>query len=110
MLNYSQLGAGRRLVAELLEEQPLPESHVWPYFLWPQFGPDGHPLLDFYRAVGLDQWVGKMTYRDTAKGSQVAYDSQKGVRIVENSYMIHAYRYAYSTFEAGIRDGRYVEK
>jgi hypothetical protein len=28
-------------------------GHAGPYFLWPLFGPAGHPLLDLYRHAGI---------------------------------------------------------
>jgi len=51
VLDAARIAAGRRIVAELLDgTQPEPG----PYFLWPRFGAGGHPLLDFYREVGVE--------------------------------------------------------
>jgi hypothetical protein len=48
-LTGAQIAAGRRIVADQLTEPPP----TGPHFLWPRFGAGGHPLLDFYREVGL---------------------------------------------------------
>src|SRR3984957_7315908 len=32
--------------------QPPPAGHAGPHFLWPRFGGDPHPLLDYYRDAG----------------------------------------------------------
>jgi hypothetical protein len=41
------------MVASLLAAEPPEPGHAGPYFLWPRFGPGGHPLLDLYRSAGL---------------------------------------------------------
>ncbi len=43
----------RETAAALLDREPPPAGHVGPYFLWPRFGPQGHPLLDLYRQAGI---------------------------------------------------------
>lgn len=53
VLDAAQLAAGRELVASLLAAEPPADDHVGPYFLWPRFGADGHPLLDFYAGAGI---------------------------------------------------------
>jgi hypothetical protein len=53
VLTDEQLATGRRIVATMLERKP-PEG-VGAHFLWPRFGDDGHPLLDFYREA-VDRW------------------------------------------------------
>ncbi|WP_328998780.1 phytanoyl-CoA dioxygenase family protein [Kribbella sp. NBC_00709] len=58
VLTDEQLATGRRIVATMLERKP-PEG-VGAHFLWPRFGADGHPLLDFYRAVGLAELAGQL--------------------------------------------------
>jgi hypothetical protein len=53
----------------------------------------------------LASWRGKLNYADIKTGSRVAYDQSRGTLIVQNSYMIHAYKYSYDTF---MNSGRYV--
>jgi Phytanoyl-CoA dioxygenase (PhyH) len=53
VLDQSAIEHGRSLVATMLEREPPPEGHVGVHFLWPGFGPAGHPLLDFYQATGV---------------------------------------------------------
>jgi hypothetical protein len=59
-LNDQQIAAGRELVAGLLEREPVPAGHVGPHFLWHHFGPQGHPLLDFYRDAGIGELAGQL--------------------------------------------------
>ena len=59
VLDAGQIAEGRGIVTALLEREPIPDGHVGSYFLWPQFGPAGHPLLDFYRSVGLGALAGQ---------------------------------------------------
>ena len=49
VLTEDQIAAGRGIVAAMLTESPP----AGPHFLWPRFTADGHPLLDFYREIGL---------------------------------------------------------
>jgi hypothetical protein len=49
VLSDAQIAAGRKIVAEMLADEPP----TGPHFRWPRFGPDGHPLLDFYRGTGI---------------------------------------------------------
>ena len=65
----------------------------------------GHnlPALGDY----LASWRGRLGFRDTRTGASVGYDQARGTLIVENSYMIHAYRYSYDTF---LNSGRYVRR
>jgi hypothetical protein len=60
VLTGEQLTSGRRTVAALLEDQPAPDGHTGIHFLWPQFGPDGHPLLDFYRQARIADLANQM--------------------------------------------------
>jgi hypothetical protein len=53
VLGPRQLSAARAMVASLLAAEPPEPGHAGPYFLWPLFGPAGHPLLDLYRSAGL---------------------------------------------------------
>ncbi|MGQ4400149.1 hypothetical protein ACN6K4_006721 [Streptomyces hayashii] len=53
VLSAEQIADGREMVAALLERQPHADDHVGPYFLWPRFAAEGHPLLDFYRETGV---------------------------------------------------------
>jgi hypothetical protein len=53
VLDAGQLGAARAMVASLLAAEPPEPGHAGPYFLWPRFGPAGHPLLDLYRSAGI---------------------------------------------------------
>jgi hypothetical protein len=48
-LTDAQIAAGRRIVAGRLTESPP----AGPLSQWPRFGAEGHPLLDFYRDIGL---------------------------------------------------------
>lgn len=52
VLAAEQIAAGRRIVADMLDEEPPAEDHAGPYFLWPRFAADPR-LRDFYRAIGL---------------------------------------------------------
>jgi len=49
VLTEDQIATGRGIVAGMLTESPP----AGPHFLWPHFTADGHPLLDFYREIGL---------------------------------------------------------
>lgn len=53
VLSSAQIARGRAVVETMLAAEPHEEGHVGPYFLWPRFGAEGHPLLDFYRDVGV---------------------------------------------------------
>lgn len=57
VLDDRQLEQGRAIARRILEREPPGPDHVGPYFLWPRFDaePAGavHPLLGFYRAIGL---------------------------------------------------------
>lgn len=60
VLTSGQLRTGQETVRALLERDPAPASHAGPHFLWPRFGPDGHPLLDFYRDTGIGELAGQL--------------------------------------------------
>jgi hypothetical protein len=64
VLDDAQLDAGRALVADLLAAEPPAAGHVGPYFLWPRFTGDGHLLLDFYRATGIEVLAGDLLRAD----------------------------------------------
>lgn len=66
VLSGEQIGAGRKVAAAMLAEQPYAEGHAGPHFLWPRFGSAGHPLLDFYREVGLAELAGQFLRSDLA--------------------------------------------
>jgi hypothetical protein len=66
VLSGEQIEAGRKVIAAMLAEQPFAEGHVGPYFLWPRFGSAGHPLLDFYREVGVAELAGQLLRSDLA--------------------------------------------
>lgn len=53
VLDAGQISKGREIVAAMLEREPVPDGHTGFHFLWPRFAPGGHPLLDFYRSIGL---------------------------------------------------------
>lgn len=55
VLSEAELAEGRHIVAAMLEKAPPAQGQVGPHFLWPRFGPEGHGLLDFYRAIGLEE-------------------------------------------------------
>jgi hypothetical protein len=46
-LTATEIATGRSIVAGMLTATPP----AGPYFLWPRFGTEGHPLLDFYRGT-----------------------------------------------------------
>ncbi|MER7249888.1 hypothetical protein [Kribbella sp. NPDC000426] len=62
-LSGAQLATGRRIVATMLEQE-RPEG-VGAHFLWPRFE-GGHPLLDFYRSIGLAELAGQLLRPDLA--------------------------------------------
>ena len=64
VLSAEQIADGRELVAALLERQPHADDHVGPYFLWPRFAAEGHPLLDFYRETGVGDLAGQLLRSD----------------------------------------------
>jgi Phytanoyl-CoA dioxygenase (PhyH) len=49
VLTGGQLIKAHEMVTALLKREPFPAGRTGPYFLWPRFGPQGHPLLDLYR-------------------------------------------------------------
>jgi len=53
VLSDAQLARGRALVDAILADDPPPPGHLGNLARWPRFGPDGHPLLDFYRDTGI---------------------------------------------------------
>jgi hypothetical protein len=53
ILGPGQLTAARAIAASLLAAEPPEPGHTGPYFLWPRFGPGGHPLLDLYGSAGI---------------------------------------------------------
>jgi hypothetical protein len=60
----------------------------------PGIGDDAAKLAEY-----LAGWEGKMTHADPDNPlTGVAYDHDKGVVVVENSYMIHAYQMSYESF------------
>jgi Phytanoyl-CoA dioxygenase (PhyH) len=60
VLTGEQLSRGHESIGTLLEQEPVPGDHVGPYFLWPRFGLEGHPLLDFYRWTGIGELAGQL--------------------------------------------------
>jgi len=61
VLTDEQVAVGRRTVAEMLEREP--PAAVGYHFLWPRF--DGsHPLLDLYRAAGIDELAPQLVRTD----------------------------------------------
>jgi len=56
VLTDDQIATGREIVAGLLTGPPP----AGPLFLWPRFGPGGHPLLEFYREIGLAELAGRL--------------------------------------------------
>jgi hypothetical protein len=52
-LEETQVTRGREIADAMLAAEPPGQHEVGPYFLWPRFGPGGHPLLDFYHQAGL---------------------------------------------------------
>lgn len=76
VLDARLIAEGREIVAALLEREPVPDGHVGSHFLWPQFGPGGHPLLGFYRSLSIGGLAGQLLRTDLAvddpKAGQVA--------------------------------------
>ncbi|WP_433160283.1 polymorphic toxin-type HINT domain-containing protein [Kribbella sp. CA-247076] len=66
----------------------------------PGIGHDPGALGDYFGS-----WRGRLTHTDSRTGARVGYDGSRGVLIVQNSYMIHGYRFSQSAFTSG----RYVE-
>ncbi|MEV4675608.1 MULTISPECIES: polymorphic toxin-type HINT domain-containing protein [Actinomadura] len=67
----------------------------------PRIGHDPDALGEYFA-----DWLSRdMTHVDTTTGARVAYDSERGVLIVQTAYRIHGYVYNEDTFEAS---GRYV--
>ncbi len=54
VLDDTRLAAARDRVARMLAAEPPEDGLTGPYFLWPRFGPAGHPLLDLYREAGIE--------------------------------------------------------
>ncbi|MEY9906501.1 RHS repeat-associated protein [Catenulispora sp. MAP12-49] len=54
----------------------------------PGIGHDPQGLADYFQS-----WQGKMTHYDHVRGSNVAFDSQKNVLIVETADKIHGFKY-----------------
>ena len=55
VLDAAQIARGRRIVHEMLKRRLPDPEHRGPYFLFPRFGPAGHPLLEFYRSAGIGE-------------------------------------------------------
>ncbi|WP_405735003.1 phytanoyl-CoA dioxygenase family protein [Streptomyces sp. NBC_01537] len=66
VLSGEEIAAGREIVSAMLEQQPVADDHVGPYFLWPRFTPQGHPLLDFYRETGIGELARQLLRTDLA--------------------------------------------
>ncbi|MET9274465.1 polymorphic toxin-type HINT domain-containing protein [Kribbella sp. NPDC003557] len=66
----------------------------------PGIGHDPDGLGDYFGS-----WRGRLTHTDSQTGARVGYDGSKGVLVVQNSYMIHGYKFSPSAFASG----RYVE-
>ncbi|CCK32173.1 hypothetical protein BN159_7794 [Streptomyces davaonensis JCM 4913] len=64
VLSGEQIAAGREIVTALLEQRPFADDHVGPYFLWPRFAAEGHPLLDFYRETGIGELAAQLLRSD----------------------------------------------
>ena len=50
VLSEPELADWRAVVRNAVAEQPPPAGHTGPCFLWPQFPPTGHPLLELHAA------------------------------------------------------------
>ena len=66
VLDDARLASGRELAAALLAVEPPGAELTGPYFLWPRFGPAGHPLLDFYRESGIERLAAGLLRPDLA--------------------------------------------
>ncbi len=66
VLDDARLASGRELAAALLAAEPPAAELTGPYFLWPRFGPAGHPLLDFYRESGIERLAAGLLRPDLA--------------------------------------------
>ncbi|MGW0711255.1 phytanoyl-CoA dioxygenase family protein [Streptomyces sp. NPDC002643] len=66
VLSCEQIATGREIVTALLEQHPFADDHVGPYFLWPRFAAEVHPLLDFYRETGIGELAAQLLRSDLA--------------------------------------------
>jgi hypothetical protein len=66
VLTNGQLLQAREVVATLVDQQPAPAGHAGPHFLWPRFGPRGHPLLELYRRTAIAELAGQLLRPDPA--------------------------------------------
>ncbi|WP_160422917.1 polymorphic toxin-type HINT domain-containing protein [Agromyces seonyuensis] len=67
----------------------------------PGIGHDPDALADYFSA-----WRGNMTHVDAETGANVAFDSGRGVLLVQTGRNIHGYRYTQLKFESG----RYIQR
>jgi len=66
----------------------------------PGIGHDPEGLGDYFAG-----WQGKGTHRDIKTGATVALDPKKNVLIVENSYMIHGYKFSAEKMANSLHEG-----
>lgn len=66
VLSAAQIDHGRTLARDLLDTEPVPPGFAGQLSRWPRFGPEGHPLLDFYRDAGLGHLAAGLLREDLA--------------------------------------------
>jgi len=64
VLSAGQIDRGRVLAQDLLDAEPVPRGYCGQLARWPRFGSGGHPLLDFYRDIGLARLASGLVHED----------------------------------------------
>jgi hypothetical protein len=64
VLSAGQIDRGRVLAEDLLDAEPVPWGYSGQLARWPRFGSEGHPLLDFYRDIGLARLASGLVRED----------------------------------------------
>jgi len=64
VLSAAQIDRGLALAADLLDAEPVPAGYAGQLARWPRFGPGGHPLLGFYRDIGLAHLAAALVRED----------------------------------------------
>ncbi|MEV0370568.1 phytanoyl-CoA dioxygenase family protein [Streptomyces sp. NPDC050636] len=76
VLSSEQVAVGHKLVTAMLAKQPPADGHTGPHFMFRRFGQQGHPLLDFFREVGIEDLAAQLLRADLTvqepEGAQVA--------------------------------------
>jgi len=64
VLSAAQIDRGLALAADLLDAEPVSPGYAGQLARWPRFGPGGHPLLGFYRDIGLAHLAAALVRED----------------------------------------------